>query len=103
MKLDFNDIMQKFYETDEELAEKRIEQLKVELEYAEEWDKRLLGSGMATMALKEAEVRGALRESGVYLKKAELELEVRILQTRWYTLKQIMSGIMYLEKKENYG
>ena len=98
MKLDFNEIMQKFYQTDEKLAEKRIEQLKIELEYAEEYDKRLLGSGMGTQALKEAEVRGALRENGVYLKRAEVDLEVKILQSRWYTLKQLMSGIMWSEK-----
>jgi len=104
-KLDLNDILDKFYKLDEELVKARTDLAKTEMEYSEKWDRLILGdeaSGLGTQALREAMVRGILRETGLEYTKAEKELKVKILQTRWYTYKQMISALISLNYEKDY-
>lgn len=95
-KLDINQIMEEFYQVDLDLATKRTEFVTIEYEYTSEYNKRLLNSGMGTMALKEAEVMEGLKTDGLWLKYKEAEVETRVLYSRWQTLKQIISALISL-------
>jgi|SRR3990167_4411780 len=86
----------KLVETVEELGKKLANFYKTEMEYTTFYNKRLLRSGMATQALKEAEVLEGLKLEPIYEKYQTLKLEIKLLYMRVEVYKEVSRNIRSL-------
>ena len=93
-EIDLKQINTMLIKADEQFATALKEMLPIEMEYTTEYNKRLINvAGLATQALREAEVIEGLKNDGFWLKYKTAELNVRLAKGRLETLRTVSSNM----------
>lgn len=92
----------KMYEIFREYEIKAKEFQKIEFEYEKRYSELYLHSGMATLPMKEAEVKSILNEEGLGERVSELKADVRRLYYKWTILSEYCKNIRALVMRDNF-
>ena len=95
-EINLKTISSKLIETVEKLGEALPKFYKLEFEYTTSYHKKLMVSGMATQALREAEVMEDLKNDPIYEKYHSARVEIKILYLRIDAYKEISRNIRSL-------